>query len=137
MNAAEEEALKAYMELDSTSRYTSSAHGFWYSDSDRSPGGNNPEEGDQLLYTYEVYGLDGSLIYTTEDIGQVTYKMDQQELEEGIRLALKLMTEGETRKFLFPSHLMFGYLGDENNIGINQPLIYIIHLIKIDKNDEN
>ena len=47
------------------------------------------------------------------------------------------MHEKDEVTFLFPSHKVFGYLGDENKIGINQPLIYKVKLNKINKKNES
>ena len=64
--------------------------------------------------------------------------VDQQEIVEGLRNALKLMKEGEEISFLFPSHKMYGYLGDKNKIGVNQPIKIKVQLIKIiNKNESN
>ncbi|VAW22769.1 hypothetical protein MNBD_BACTEROID04-1927, partial [hydrothermal vent metagenome] len=39
--------------------------------------------------------------------------------------------------FLFPSHKVFGYLGDQKKIGVNQPLIYKVQLNKINRKNES
>ena len=41
------------------------------------------------------------------------------------------MKEGEELLFLFPSYKAFGILGDRTKVGMNQPLIYRVKLIKI------
>ena len=43
------------------------------------------------------------------------------------------MTGGDVAVFLFPSYLCFGYLGDGEKIGINQPLRFTIEMLKIEK----
>ena len=43
------------------------------------------------------------------------------------------MSAGDTVVFLFPSYLCFGYQGDGEKIGINQPLRYTIELLKHEK----
>ena len=47
------------------------------------------------------------------------------------------MSEGDFATFLFPSHKVYGYLGDQKKIGINQPLIFKVQLNKINRKDEN
>ena len=47
------------------------------------------------------------------------------------------MNEGDEVTFLFPSHKLYGYIGDKNKIDINQPLIYKVQLIKINKKNES
>ncbi|MFK5879978.1 MAG: hypothetical protein QM478_10840 [Flavobacteriaceae bacterium] len=46
---------------------------------------------------------------------------------------LKLMREGEEMQFLFPSFKAFGFTGDQEKIGIKQPLVYSVKLISINK----
>ena len=46
----------------------------------------------------------------------------------GLRDGIKLMHKNETVNFLFPSHIAYGYHGDNKKIGPNQPLICTITL---------
>jgi len=135
--AEEERVFKAIMELDSLSTYTVSSKGFWYKLNDKSEYTYRPKFGDQLIYTYEVYNVKNRLIYSFEEIGEQQYKVDQQEIIEGLRDGLKLMTEGDLVTFLFPSHKVYGYLGDQKKITINQPLIYKVQLNKIIRKNES
>ena len=50
---------------------------------------------------------------------------------------LKLMKEEEEVVFLFPSFTAFGYTGNQEKIGINQPLIYKVKLNKINRENES
>lgn len=133
----EENVFKAIMELDSLSEYTTSENGFWYKFEKKNESRYIPKFGDELLYTYEVSDLENNIIYTSEEIGELQYFVDQQEIIEGLRNGLKLMNEGDIVTFLFPSHKVFGYLGDQKKININQPLIYKVQLNKIKKKNES
>jgi hypothetical protein len=46
----------------------------------------------------------------------------------GLRDGIKLMHKNEKVNFLFPSHMGFGYHGDNKRIGHNQPLICTVTL---------
>jgi len=137
LNAVEEKAIGEIIIQDSLSNYLASSHGFWYKYNLKSTNDKLPEFGDKLSYSYEVSDLNNALIYSEETIGEKTYLVDQQDIIEGLRNGLKLMNEGDIVTFLFPSHKVYGYLGDENKIGINQPLIYKVKLNKIKKNKIN
>lgn len=138
LNDIEENSFLRLMELDSLTTYHNSSNGFWYTYNNSSENNYLPKFGDKLIYTYSVFNLDNEIIYSFENIGEKSYVVDQQEIEEGLRNGLKLMKEGEVVTFLFPSHKMFGYLGDQNKISPNQPLIYKVQLNKIiKKNEEN
>jgi len=134
----EEKAFKQFIKLDSLTTYEASTNGFWYTIEEQNS--NNeyvPQFGDELTYTYEVYSINNKVIYTFEEIGEQKYFVDQQEIVEGLRNGLKMMSEGDKFTFLFPSHKVFGYLGDQKKIDINQPLIYKVQLNKIKKKNES
>ena len=133
MNENEEKAFAAIMEKDSLTQYIASPSGFWYTFNKKSADAKLPEIGDQVFYTFAVYDINNTLIYNAEEIGEQTYVVDKQEIIEGLRNALKLMSAGDAATFLFPSHKAYGYLGDSNKIEINQPLIYKVQLIKINR----
>ena len=137
LNEKEESLLKRIIQKDSLTSYITSPSGFWYTYNLKSTKTYTPEFGDQLLYSYEVYNLDKEVIYSAQELGLHAYLVDKQELVEGLRNGLKLMNEGDVVTFLFPSHKVFGYLGDKNKIGINQPLIYKVQLNKIKKKNES
>ncbi len=132
--AAEEQKIQEIIEKDSLKHYTHSASGSWYhylnaNDSDD----YTPKTDDLVLLNYDILTLDNDTIYSKEDIGIVSYKVDKQELFLGLRDAVKLLKENEKATFLFPSSLAFGYHGDEHKIGSNIPLKSTITLLKIEK----
>ncbi len=46
----------------------------------------------------------------------------------GLRDGIKMMHKNETVTFLFPSHIAYGYHGDNKKIGTNQSLICTVTL---------
>jgi FKBP-type peptidyl-prolyl cis-trans isomerase len=52
----------------------------------------------------------------------------------GLREGLKLMKEGESITFIFPSQKAYGYYGDQKNIGSNVPLVCDVTLLKLTNN---
>lgn len=136
LNAVEEKAINEVIRMDSLSHYIASSKGFWYKYEHKTANKIFPEFGDKLSYSYEVSDLNNGLIYYQEAIGEKTYLVDQQDIIEGLRNGLKLMNEGDIISFLFPSYQVYGYLGDENKVGIKQPLIYKVKLNKINTKNE-
>jgi len=137
LNALEENAIKRVIQNDSLASYKASSNGFWYKIDKKSDHSYFPKFGDKLEFQYEVFDLDYTVIYSAEEIGNQSYVVDQQEIQEGLRNGLKMMSQGDIVTFLFPSHKMFGYIGDEKKVGINQPLIYKVELNKIIKKNES
>ncbi len=133
MNESEEKAFTEFMEKDSLTQYIASPNGFWYTFNQKNENASLPEIGDQVFYTFAVYDMNNTVIYSADEIGEQTYIIDKQEIIEGLRNGLKLMSAGDSATFLFPSHKVYGYIGDANKIEINQPLIYKVKLIKINR----
>ncbi len=130
---AEEEALiQKIIEKDSTREYLSSPNGFWYYYNKKdTTSAKTPVFGDIVEFDYNLKTLEGQEIYSDEEIEPRTYAIDQEQLFSGLRQGLKLMKEGETVTFLFPSHKAYGYYGDKNKIGSDVAVISTVTLIEI------
>lgn len=121
--ANEEKDIIKMMDAD-TIDYKTSAYGFWYYYNKSNPLATDmPDPGELVEFQYNVKDLHGNTIYTTEELGAHTYIMDKEELFTGLREGLKLMREGETVTFVFPSYKAYGYYGDLKRIGTNMPII--------------
>jgi len=126
----ENEAIELYIKNDSTNTYLNSGKGFKYAYIKKDTLNTyTPNFGDQILYTYSVSNLNNNLIYSTNEIGDKTYFIDQKaEIIEGFRQGLKMIKVGEEIKFIFPSQLAYGYSGDRKKIDINTPIICTVSL---------
>ncbi|MBB4119155.1 gliding motility-associated peptidyl-prolyl isomerase [Mesonia hippocampi] len=119
----EENQILSIIEKDTAQTYHASSNGFWYTYHKK----NNQDTlqahfGDEVIFEYNISTLDGTPIYTTKEIGTRSYVIDKENVFNGLRQGLKLMKEGETATFLFPSYNAFGYYGDNNRIGTNVPI---------------
>jgi len=136
----EEAVIASIMKNDSLNDYFASESGFWYyynvTDSTNI---DKPKFGDDVIFTYDLKHLNGQVIVSTEENGDLNYRVDQsnQELISGLRDGIKLMREGETVTFLFPSHKAFGYYGLANKIGTNVPIQSTVTLKSINATDNN
>jgi len=61
--------------------------------------------------------------------------MEKEELISGLREGLKIMKEGETVTFIFPSYKAYGYYGDLEKIGVNMPIISTVTVLNIEQNN--
>lgn len=136
---AEEEALiQEVIERDSTREYHSSPNGFWYFYHKKdSTTAITPEFGDLVEFDYHIKTLEGKTIYAQAELSPRTYRIDQEELFGGLREGLKLMKEGETVTFLFPSHKAYGFYGDKDRIGRNIPISATVTLKDINQQNNN
>ena len=80
--------------------------------------------------------FENDTLYSNEDIGIIKYKVDKQELFQGLRNSVKLLKENETATFLFPSSLAYGYHGDDKKIGVSVPIRVTISLLEIEKQND-
>ncbi len=136
--AQEEELIRQIIAQDSSNTYISSPNGFWYYYNKKDTSATRtPQFGDLVEFDYTMQTLDGRTIYSEEELPRRTYAMDQEELFSGLREGLKIMHEGETVTFLFPSHKAYGYYGDKKKIGTNLPIISTVTLYSITSNTNN
>lgn len=136
--AEEEGRIQEIIATDSSNTYISSPYGFWYYYNEEDTTATvTPEFGDVVEFDYNIETLDGRTIYSEEELDTKTYVMDQEELFTGLREGLKLMNEGETVTFLFPSHKAFGFYGDKDRIGSDVPLRATVTLNTINQKETN
>ena len=136
--AAEEEMIQDIIRKDSLKNYIATADGSWYCyDLSNEVSSYTAQPDDLVRFTYALLTLENDTIYSENEIGLQTYKVDKQGLFPGLRNSIKLLKEGEKATFLFPSSLGYGYLGDKNKIGVNVPLKAVITVLEIDPEEEN
>jgi len=136
----EKSVIEKLIANDSTNTYISSESGFWYYYNKRDTTTTEmPDLGDVVKFTYDIKNLNGSVILSEEENGLQQYKVDQsnQDLISGVREGIKLMKEGETVTFLFPSYKAFGYYGIEEKLGTNIPVQSTVTLHSIEQSNEN
>jgi gliding motility-associated peptidyl-prolyl isomerase len=134
LNNKEEALIAAIIKKDSTVNYIASAKGYWYYYNTKGDVKTaKPVKGDVAFFDYEIKDLNGKVIYSKEELKPQRYVVDKQNIMIGLRDGIKLMHKGDTVTFLFPSHMAFGYHGDNNKISTNQPLICVVTLNNIIK----
>ncbi|OCB78427.1 gliding motility-associated peptidyl-prolyl isomerase GldI [Flavobacterium crassostreae] len=127
--ASEEDLIKTLIKNNPKTAYLSSSKGYWYAYQIKNTTDTlTPQRGDIAYYDYDIKDLKGSPIYTKLELQPQTYYVDKQEIMMGLRDGIKKMRKGEKICFLFPSHMAFGYHGDNQKIGTNQPLMVTVTL---------
>lgn len=127
--ASEEDRIQAVIKKNAGIEFLASKKGYWYHFSKRNMQDTlTPKKGDVAFYDYEVKDLKGNIIYTKEETQPQTYYVDKQNIMMGLRDGIKLMRKKETFVFLFPSHMGYGYHGDNKKIGTNVPLLCTVTL---------
>jgi FKBP-type peptidyl-prolyl cis-trans isomerase len=93
--------------------------------------GENAQKDQHVWISYTISLLDGTVCYTADDNQPKEIHIGHDNIESGLHEAMQLMKAGDRAKFIFPSHLAFGFTGDSRKIPQNASVIYDIHLIRI------
>ncbi len=133
--ANEEDLIKREIKKDTAHAYIASEKGYWYTYETLGEGKTAPVRGDIAYFDYEITDLYGNVIYSKEELKPQTYYVDKENIMIGLRHGIKLMHKGDKVKFYFTSHLAYGYHGDNDKIGTNQPIICIVSLTDIKKDE--
>jgi gliding motility-associated peptidyl-prolyl isomerase len=135
--ANEESQIDYLIKSDPHVKYIASDKGYWYHyEIENNNDTIRPKRGDVAYFNYEVKDLKGNVIYSEVELRPQVYYVDKENIMMGLRDGIKLMNEGERVTFLFPSHMGFGYHGDNKRIGTNQPLICTVTLNDIKSESE-
>jgi len=128
--SGEESKIDSLIKSDPTNKYLASTKGYWYRYDKRNTLDTlRPKKGDVAHFNYEIKDLDGNVIYSELELRPQEYHVDkEQKIMMGLRHGIKLMRKSEIVTFLFPSHMAYGYHGDNRRIGHNQPLICTVTL---------
>ena len=94
--------------------------------------GNGPSivTGDIVEAAYEVRLITGDRGYSSEEQGNLVFKVGKGEVISGLEQGILLLRVGDKAKFVIPSHLAYGLLGDDEKIPTKATLIYDIQVIR-------
>ena len=127
--ADEETQIQEVIKSNSDVKYIASQKGYWYSyETQNKLDTLTPKKGDVAFFDYEIKDLKGNIIYSALELRPQIYYVDKQNIMMGLRDGIKLMHKNEKINFLFPSHMGYGYHGDNKRIGTNQPLLCTVTL---------
>lgn len=127
--ASEERKIDSIIKSMPKTKVHASQKGYWYFYEVRNEKDTlRPRKGDVAYFDYDVKDLDGNVIYSDVQLRPQTYYVDKQNIMMGLRHGIKLMRKKETVTFLFPSHMAYGYHGDNKRIGHNEPLMCTVTL---------
>lgn len=133
--AIEEAAIDSILNLNPDLKFEKSLKGYKYSITKPNTQETYlPKAGDIVTFNYEIADIFGKVIYTKEELKEMVYKVDKQDLMIGLRDGIKRLKVGEEAVFYFPSHLCFGYHGDNNKIDVNYPLKITVNIKSIQIN---
>jgi len=89
------------------------------------------DTGQVAVINYEIKLTDGSVCYSSDSTGTKGFTIGKGQIEKGIEEGVLLMNKGDRAKFILPSHLGHGLMGDEVMIPSHAILVCDISLIDI------
>lgn len=110
---------------------TKTGTGLRYFVYDKSENLDTAKVGDQVLVDFTIELLDGTICYTSEENGPEGFTVEKADIESGLHEGVQQMCTGDRAKFILPSHMAHGLIGDEDKIPPLSAVIYDIHLIEI------
>jgi FKBP-type peptidyl-prolyl cis-trans isomerase FkpA len=93
--------------------------------------GKTATKGITASIEYECRLISGELCYSSEKTGPKEFKIGSGGVESGLEEGILLMHKGDKAKFILPSHLAFGLIGDQDKIPGKSTLVYDVHLLDI------
>lgn len=129
--AEDNELIENYIK-NSPQKFVKTSYGFWISNQGKS-NEKTARAGDIVKYDYEVSSFDDQVIYSQKETGTQQILMGRADLPRGVHIALEMIEKGDSATVLLPSFLAFGGYGDRNKIMGNEPLIFRIHILDIQK----
>jgi FKBP-type peptidyl-prolyl cis-trans isomerase FkpA len=83
------------------------------------------------MISYNITLTDGTLCYKADDGHPKEFKIGEDNVESGLHELVQLMRPGDKAKCVMPSHLAFGFTGDNDKIPPASTVVYDIHLIRV------
>lgn len=97
----------------------------------RSGIGAKAEMGRTVKLNYTVTLLTGDTVYTALKDGPLMFEIGKGQVISGLEEAILLLRVGDHAKFIIPSHLAYGLIGDQKKISFKASLVYDIEFISM------
>jgi len=91
--------------------------------------GDSAIRGYYAKVNYKISLLTEEVLYSSDESGSTTFKIDHSEVESGLQEGIKKMRVGDKGIFIIPSHLAHGLLGDMKKIPPLETILMEIHFI--------
>jgi len=93
--------------------------------------GIKAEKGKHAVINFTVKLITGDVVYSSKQDGAKDILIGKSDEISGLEEGLLLLHVGDKARFIIPSHLAFGLLGDENKIPKRATLVYDVELTEI------
>ncbi|MBC7862124.1 MAG: FKBP-type peptidyl-prolyl cis-trans isomerase, partial [Bacteroidia bacterium] len=125
-NRMEQDRVLSYISTHGLAM-TQSQSGFWYTITTKNEKGKSIDFNNLVKYSRSIGLLDGTVCYNDTNV----LKVGNGEEITGMHDALKLLKTGEKAKFIFPSYLAHGLMGDSYKIPPKSELVYEVEIMDV------
>ncbi len=96
--------------------------------------GTGPEvkRGMLVRLSYTLRLLTGDVIYSSNKDGDMVFMVGRGGVPAGLEEGILLLRKGDKARFILPSHLAYGLLGDDDRIQTRAVLVYEIEVIDLE-----
>lgn len=125
------ELIKSYVERRGWDMQVTES-GLWYM---IYKDGSGPliKKGDNITFNFQVWLLDGTLCYSSDEQGAKSFVVGKGGVESGLEEGVLMLRKGSKARFILPPHLAFGLIGDEKRIPARATIVYDIEILKIEE----
>ena len=120
------EIIENYIERKNL-RMTESKTGLWYFVINEGKG-ENLKDFSRILMFYECSLLDGTLCYSSSDLGPKEIVLGKTDIEPGLNEGLRLLKPGGEALFILPPFLAYGLVGDGKKIPPRTIIVYKVSI---------
>ncbi|MEI6695973.1 MAG: FKBP-type peptidyl-prolyl cis-trans isomerase [Bacteroidota bacterium] len=93
--------------------------------------GKHPQKNSKIKIKYRCSLLNGVTIYNSDIDGLKVFFVGKAEVETGLEEGILLLKVGDKAKFIIPSRLAFGLIGDQKKIPKKATLVYDVELLEV------
>ncbi len=93
--------------------------------------GSGPASHNSVRVSYRTELLDGRYCYSSDSLGLLEFEMSYDEIPNGLREGVAMMSEGDKALLIIPAHLAYGLTGDAGCIPPNAALVMRVELVEI------
>lgn len=93
--------------------------------------GSKAQKGKIAELNFSIRLLNGQMVYKSDEEGIKEFEIGKGGVESGLEEGILLLHIGDRARFIIPSHLAFGLLGDLDKIPEKAAIVYEIELLNL------
>jgi FKBP-type peptidyl-prolyl cis-trans isomerase len=124
----DKERIQNYIERKALNMHETST-GLWYQITNVGEGVFFTEN-DKIIMNYICSLLDGTICYSSGDLGPREVILGRSEMEAGLNEGLRLLKPGAEAIIIIPPYLAYGLIGDRKKIPSRAVIVYEIEILK-------